>query len=466
MAINFPANPSVGDVLKYNNTEYRWSGVKWASRVVVVGIPTDNSQLVNGANYITSSDNITGNADTATSLETARTLSVSGDSSGSVSFDGTGDVDISTTLATVNSDVGSFGSGGSIPTITVNAKGLITGVTTTSVNPANDGILTLATSGNGLSGSASFTANDTDNVTFTVTSNATDTNTSSTIVTRDGSGNFSAGIITATLSGNVTGNATGLSGGPSITVSDIIATGNVSIAGTLTYEDVTNIDSIGIVTARTGVRVLTGTATTALVVEGNARVTGILTVGSSSLTLDGTNNVVNVGTALTLGHTNGIQFHTQNLHSQGFEVNNVNVSGIVTATSFEGDGSNLTGIGLSVISNNNTSVSIASTDGSIVLKSNDVIVASFSSTTAYWRVPLFLDDNKITNLAEPSSSSDATNKDYVDNQIDGVFPTGDYGNLISVTSDSFGQVIGGFTSFDCLTTPTGSLNQEDLGVLT
>ena len=29
--------------------------------------------------------------------------------------------------------------------------------------------------------------------------------------------------------------------------------GNVGIAGTLTYEDVTNVDSIGIVTARTGV---------------------------------------------------------------------------------------------------------------------------------------------------------------------------------------------------------------------
>ena len=32
----------------------------------------------------------------------------------------------------------------------------------------------------------------------------------------------------------------------------------VSIAGTLTYEDVTNIDSVGIVTARTGVDIVTG----------------------------------------------------------------------------------------------------------------------------------------------------------------------------------------------------------------
>ena len=34
----------------------------------------------------------------------------------------------------------------------------------------------------------------------------------------------------------------------------------VSIAGTLTYEDVTSIDSVGIVTARTGLKVLAGGA--------------------------------------------------------------------------------------------------------------------------------------------------------------------------------------------------------------
>lgn len=35
-------------------------------------------------------------------------------------------------------------------------------------------------------------------------------------------------------------------------------TGNVSIAGTLTYDDVTNVDSIGLITARTGIQVLAG----------------------------------------------------------------------------------------------------------------------------------------------------------------------------------------------------------------
>ena len=53
---------------------------------------------------------------------------------------------------------------------------------------------------------------------------------------------------------------------------------------------------------------------------------------------------VQVGTALTLGHSIGLQYATQNLHSTGFEVNQINASGIVTATSFVGDGSNLTGL--------------------------------------------------------------------------------------------------------------------------
>ena len=58
---------------------------------------------------------------------------------------------------------------------------------------------------------------------------------------------------------------------------------------------------------------------------------------------------VQVGTALTLGHSIGLQFATQNLHSAGFEINQINASGIITASQFKGDGSQLTGIsGVSV----------------------------------------------------------------------------------------------------------------------
>tara|TARA_B100000925_G_scaffold82268_1_gene58468 strand:- start:86 stop:910 length:825 start_codon:yes stop_codon:yes gene_type:complete len=49
-----------------------------------------------------------------------------------------------------------------------------------------------------------------------------------------------------------------LTGNSIVNVVDITASGNVTIGGTLTYEDVQNIDSLGIVTARTGMKVLAG----------------------------------------------------------------------------------------------------------------------------------------------------------------------------------------------------------------
>ena len=82
--------------------------------------------------------------------------------------------------------------------------------------------------------------------------------------------NITSGVVTATtfkgnVTGDVTGSSTGLSGTPDITVGAITGTtatfsGNVSVGATLTYEDVTNIDSVGIVTAGAGLKVTTGGA--------------------------------------------------------------------------------------------------------------------------------------------------------------------------------------------------------------
>lgn len=109
-----------------------------------------------------------------------------------------------------NSSTNEITYGPALPTqnSSVNGYYLTTNGSTASwsaVTPAANGLLTLAVSGTGLSGSATFTANQSTNVSFTVTSNATNTNTASTIVARDSSGNFSAGTITANLSGNATG---------------------------------------------------------------------------------------------------------------------------------------------------------------------------------------------------------------------------------------------------------------------
>ena len=110
-------------------------------------------------------------AETASKWHTARTLTLAGDLSGSVSIDGSADITL---------------------TATVIADAVALGTDTTGSYVAIG-----AVSGNGLSGSA-----NSETATFTVSSNATATNTGSTIVFRDASGNFSASTITAALNGN------------------------------------------------------------------------------------------------------------------------------------------------------------------------------------------------------------------------------------------------------------------------
>lgn len=61
--------------------------------------------------------------------DTARTLSFTGDATGSNTVDGSANVATGLTLATVNSNVGTFGDATHVAQIAVNAKGLITAVT-------------------------------------------------------------------------------------------------------------------------------------------------------------------------------------------------------------------------------------------------------------------------------------------------------------------------------------------------
>ena len=87
-----------------------------------------------------------------------------------------------------------------------------------------------------------------------------------------------------TTQGNTTTN--------SITVGSISAatatfSGSISVGGTITYEDVTNVDSVGVVTARTGLKVLAGGAN---IVGATTATSFVKTGGTSSefLKADGT----------------------------------------------------------------------------------------------------------------------------------------------------------------------------------
>ena len=115
---------------------------------------------------------------------------------------------------------------------------------------------------------------------------------------------------------------------------------NVSIAGTLTYEDVTNVDSIGLVTARNGIEVGASPCVAASIsVDGNAIFSGITTFGG---VVNLSNGISGDGSGLTgVASTDNIRTNTNATFLQ-----NINVSGTVTATSYAGDGSGLTGVGI------------------------------------------------------------------------------------------------------------------------
>lgn len=132
----------------------------------------------------------------------------------------------------------------------------------TLTNP-NNGTLTLAVAGTGLSGGTTFTADQASNATFTVTSDATSLNTVGTVVARDGSGNFSAGTVTAALSGNAT---------TATTLQTARTINGVSFNGS---SDIT-------VTANTTNTLTLGTGLTGTSFNGSAAVTAAVSYGTTS----------------------------------------------------------------------------------------------------------------------------------------------------------------------------------------
>ena len=99
---------------------------------------------------------------------------------------------------------------------------------------------------------------------------------------------------------------------------------------------------------------------------------------------------VQVGTALTLGHSIGLQFATQNLHSAGFEINQINASGIITASQFKGDGSQLTGI---------SGVSVANQ------ADNRLITATGTTDALNGEANLTFDGNNLQNLQSGAAAN-------------------------------------------------------------
>jgi len=128
------------------------------------------------------------------------------------------------------------------------------------------------------------------------------------------SGATVTGVITATtFSGNITGTAATF-------------TGNVSIAGTLTYEDVTNVDSVGLITARSGI-VISGAGLT---------VTGISTFANDVRFRGGVIENVSAATTYTSGGALVLELDVRNSTTYRYSMVGGNI-GIVSFKNMPAD---------------------------------------------------------------------------------------------------------------------------------
>ena len=178
----------------------------------------------------------------------------------------------------------------------------------------NNGTLTMNVSGTGLTGSASFTADQAGNSTFTVASNATSANGGSTIVARDASGNFSANTITATLNGNASTatSATSATSATTATTANALATGNnyqvnsigvgAAASGTAgRINATTGVFTPGTSGVSTGLTVVNGDVT-AYRTGGTTGVIYLSSSGSHYLYWDGANYNLNSGNLVCTGN--------------------------------------------------------------------------------------------------------------------------------------------------------------------
>ena len=135
-AVTTLTNPKTNSI-RWNSASTKWekyNGTAWADLAATYSI----------------------NAATANAWATGRTIALTGDVTGtSAAWTGSGNISFAATLATVNSNTGSFGSASAVPVITVNGKGLITAVSTAALGSiATQASSNVTITGGAISGTA------------------------------------------------------------------------------------------------------------------------------------------------------------------------------------------------------------------------------------------------------------------------------------------------------------------------
>lgn len=335
---------------------------------------------------------VTGNAGTATALQTARTIgTVTGDATSAGStFDGTANNTNALTLATVNSNVGSFTNA----SITVNAKGLITAASNGSAGAVSsvsnvDGTLTISpTTGavvaslalghaNTWTGAQTFGADLLIATSPKFVTNIHDTN-----------GNVLAGITaTASAANNIvianatTGNAPRItSNGGSVDLLLGGSNGFIKLTGDGTSSSA---EALVISTPGGGSSSITpGISNTNLVINGNG--TGFVSVSTTDLRV--TNAGTNTASVVTVGGTQALTNKT--INGNTFTTGTYTLTGTAGKTLTFTNSLTLSGTDGTTMTFPTTSKTLAANDGSNLTIASQAIgdILTATSTTAYGRL--------------------------------------------------------------------------------
>jgi len=419
-------------------------------------------------NYITANGgsfgNLTANtanlATYATQLQNPQYFGAYGDASAAnVSFNGTANVELGITLATVNSNVGAYGNTTSIPTITVDAKGRITAI-------SNNTIATSFTvSGNTGSGSQQGGG------TLTIEGNGTGITTAVT-----GSGG-SETVLIGTDNTILRSNTSGV--GPQTIGTDVSISGNLIVSGTATYVNTS------IVQTNDSMIELAANNTTGDVIDigfyglynngSTNNITGLLRdAGSKNYYLFANIAATNASIANTLSNNYFTQSNTATLYTNvnGFQgtfgtanITNATVGTLsltnALAVGQGGTGQTTFAAGQILIGNGSGALQVLANTGTAGTYGNSAYHPVIT-TDAYGRV------SSVTNTAIAIAASQVTsgtlalaqggtnNSSYVNNQITyfngssivslaNTGTAGTYGNaayIPVVTTDGFGRVSG------------------------
>lgn len=287
-AFRVAATAAAGTGVTFNGVKFdsKTAGAG-TSNALWVGTGYDNILNYNGTTVINGSGQVVAaqilgsvsSSTTANTLATARTISLTGDVTGSLSFDGSTNVSMTATIAANSVALGTDTTGNYVADITQGSYILKTG-----------------TAGEGWSP--------------TIAVDGTSTNTASKVVVRDGSGNFSAGTITANLTGtasaatNIAGGAAGripIQSGASTT--SFVPTGSNGQVLTWSGTTATWASPPGGSTVETTARATSAVHYVTFVDSNNASATAETVYTTSSFSINPSNGNINIAGNLTVSGT-------------------------------------------------------------------------------------------------------------------------------------------------------------------